>query len=138
MNFDPVPLMQQCIQIAEENKTPFGAALVNVDGEVLELAANSTRKDSPVAHAEVNVLQYANRYADQELYLITTCEPCPMCAGAALWARVKGIYFGASIADASRFMKQIDISCQQVVDASWADVRVLGGVLRDDCVALFG
>lgn len=137
MTFPVDPIMQQCIDIARANHTPFGAALVNETGSVLKLAPNTTKIDGPTAHAEVNVLKQANEFPEEKLYLITTCEPCPMCAGAALWAKVKGIYFGASIADASQFMKQIDISCQQVVDASWVNIPVVGGVLKEECLELF-
>lgn len=137
MNLAIEPIMQQCIKIAQENQTPFGAALINDKGEILELACNTTRNDGPVAHAEVNVMRHANKYPNDTLYLVTTCEPCPMCAGAAIWAKVEGIYFGASIADASQFMKQIVITCQQVVDASWKKIPVKGGILREACIALF-
>lgn len=129
--------MQQCINIARKNKTPFGAALVNEKGDMLKLASNTTKKDGPVAHAEINVLKHANEFPGDQLFLVTTCEPCPMCAGAALWAKVQEVYFGASIADASQFMKQIDISCQQIVDASWTDITVQGGILKEECLSLF-
>ncbi|MDW3195339.1 MAG: nucleoside deaminase [Cytophagales bacterium] len=137
MTFQVASIMQQCIDIARAHHTPFGAALVNEAGKVLVMAPNTTKIDGSTAHAEMNVLKDANKYPGEQLFLITTCEPCPMCAGAALWTKVKGIYFGASIEDASQFMKQIDISCQQVVDASWVNIPVVSGILKEECLELF-
>jgi len=137
MNFAIEPIMVQCVQIARENQTPFGAALVNLQGEVLELAANTGATDGPTAHAEVNVLRNAHRHHDQNLVLVTTCEPCPMCAGAAVWAGVSAIYYGTSIPEAKTYLKQIDIRCQEIVEASWKKIPVEGGVLRQECLGLF-
>lgn len=137
MKFDIEPIMLKCIDIAQRNQTPFGAALVNDRGEVLELAANSTATDGPVFHAEMNVLKNAHLFPEEQLFLVTTCEPCPMCAGAAIWAKVKGICYGASIGDASQYMKQISVSSQQIVEASWVEMDIVGGVLREECIELF-
>lgn len=130
-------VMLECIAVAKENNTPFGAALINKSGEVLEIAANTGKVDGPTAHAEMNVLKHAHKYPNQSLHLITTCEPCPMCAGAAVWAKVEHIYYGASIADAADYLNQIHISCSDIIQASGLNTSIKGDILRTQCVDLF-
>ena len=78
---------------------PIGAVIVK-DGEILSRAHNlrETTQD-PVAHAEVLAIRAAAqsldswRLVDCDIYC--TLEPCPMCAGAVVNSRIRGIYFGA-------------------------------------------
>lgn len=129
--------MIECIKLAKERQSSFSAALVDERGEILEIATNTVKKDGPVAHAETNVLQHAFKYRDKDIHLITSCEPCPMCASAAVWAGVKSIYYGASIEDAKDYTHQIDISCEEVVSKSdWRKIYIEGGVKKEECIEL--
>src|SRR6188474_3238404 len=79
---------------------PFGAVLVR-DGEVLGEGTNRVTSDcDPTAHAEVVALRRAcARLASHDLagaVLYASCEPCPMCLGAALWARVARVVYAAT------------------------------------------
>ncbi len=83
-----------------KNEIPIGACLVSKGGEVLAVSGNRTRTDlDPTAHAEIVVLRLAAqkignfRLTDTTIY--TTIEPCAMCAGALIQARVKRLVFGA-------------------------------------------
>jgi tRNA(Arg) A34 adenosine deaminase TadA len=60
-----------------------------------------------------------------------------MCAMAAVWAGVSKIYFGATIDDAAAHGHQVKIYCREVAEKAWYDIKVEGGVLQEDCVALF-
>jgi len=103
--------LRRAIQMATENVVtgaggPFGAVIVR-DGRIVAEAVNSvTASLDPTAHAEVNAIRAAAKalgsftLAGCQLY--TSCEPCPMCLAAAYWARIDGIFFGASAADAAR------------------------------------
>lgn len=96
--------MQTAIQAAHNAKdfdeVPIGACLVNASGEILASAFNQTitRKD-PTAHAEILVLREAGKllgnYRLTDTTIYTTIEPCVMCAGALVNARVKRLVFGA-------------------------------------------
>lgn len=84
---------------AAVGEVPVGAALV-VDGEVLATRGNEReRRHDPTAHAEMLVLRDAAamvggwRLKDATLYV--TLEPCPMCAGAIVLARVRRLVYGA-------------------------------------------
>ncbi len=86
---------------AERGEVPVGAVLVGADGTVLARAGNRTRELSdPTAHAEMLVIRQAaaregsERLAGADLYV--TLEPCPMCAAAISFARLKRLYYGAA------------------------------------------
>jgi len=88
-------------QIAfEEDEVPIGAVIVK-DGEILAKAHNLREKlNDPTAHAELIAIRLASaklnswRLLDTTVYV--TVEPCPMCAGAIVLARVKRLVFGAT------------------------------------------
>lgn len=82
---------------------PVGAAVV-VDGEVVARAGNEReRRGDPTAHAEVLALRAAaealGTWRLTEATLVVTLEPCPMCAGALVGARVRRLVFGADNPD---------------------------------------
>lgn len=84
---------------------PFGAVVVR-DGELLGEGANRvTADDDPTAHAEVVALRRAcAAVGSHELsgaVLYASCEPCPMCLAASLWARVDMVVYAADRSDAA-------------------------------------
>jgi guanine deaminase len=93
------------IGVAEGFGGPFGAVVV-LHGRILGRACNRVLADrDPTAHAEVLAIrQAAAALGSPHLTgaaLYASCEPCPMCLGAALWARLERVYFSASRADAA-------------------------------------
>jgi tRNA(Arg) A34 adenosine deaminase TadA len=97
--------MQQALAEAEaaarRGEVPVGAVVVARDGAVLAAAGNRTRELSdPTAHAEMLAIRAAGallgseRLAECDLYV--TLEPCPMCAAAISFARIRRLYFGAA------------------------------------------
>jgi tRNA(adenine34) deaminase len=85
---------------AKADEVPVGAVVV-LDGKVIASGRNRIRELSdPTAHAEVLALREASRQLRHErlggTILYTTLEPCPMCAGAAVLARVDAVVFGAA------------------------------------------
>ena len=90
----------------EDGGGPFGALLVR-DGALLAEGQNRVTRDSdPTAHAEVQAIRAACRavgdFSLRGATLYTSCEPCPLCLSAALWARVDRIVFAADRHDAAR------------------------------------
>ena len=96
--------MWAAIRVAREaeklNEVPIGAVLVDSDGRILAATSNRTIKNNdPTAHAEILALRLAAlrignyRLAGTTMY--STIEPCTMCAGALVNARVARIVFGA-------------------------------------------
>lgn len=85
---------------ALRGEVPVGAVVVR-DGEVLARAGNRTRElADPTAHAEMLAIREACRITGSERLggadLYVTLEPCPMCAGAISFARLRRLYFGAA------------------------------------------
>ena len=92
--------IKAAIKAGESDEIPIGAILTNEAGEVLAIAGNRTISDSdPTAHAEILALREAARkignYRLTDATVYTTIEPCAMCAGALVNARIKRLVFGA-------------------------------------------
>jgi len=123
-------------------QSPFGAVLVR-DGSVVAATHNTVWRDTdPTAHAEVNCLRRAAAaLATVDLSgttLYSTCEPCPMCLAAIHWAKVDRVVFGASIADsAAAGFVELPIPAKSLAEQGGSRLVVEGGILRDECVALF-
>jgi tRNA(adenine34) deaminase len=86
---------------AERGEVPIGAVITGPDGAVLAAAGNRTEQDrDPTAHAEMLAIRAAAeklgapRLVDCDLYV--TLEPCPMCAQAISFARIRRLYWGAA------------------------------------------
>ena len=82
------------------NEVPVGAVLVEESGKILSKGCNRTvRLEDPTAHAEILVLRQAakkiHNYRLLNTNLYVTVEPCVMCMGAVIHARIAGVIFGA-------------------------------------------
>jgi tRNA(Arg) A34 adenosine deaminase TadA len=126
-----------------ERPVPFGSSIVETrGGKVLLKALNAVAPEfDPSSHAEVKAIRKATKglktlsLAGYTLY--TTCEPCPMCMSAALWAGLDRVVYGATIEDANRHCRQIHIHAEELNERSDMRCVVDGPVLRDECYALF-
>ena len=134
-------LMRQAIDVARSTPpgdVPVGALVVDADGHVLATATNRREQDAdPLAHAEVLALRQATKalgdsWRLERCTLVVTLEPCAMCAGAALGARVGRIVFGA--------YEPRTGACGSVWDlpreAPLHKAEVRGGVLQPECEQL--
>ena len=93
--------LAQARAAAVRGEVPIGAVIVGPDGVVLAEAGNQTEADrDPTAHAEMLAIRMAAaklgapRLVDCDLHV--TLEPCPMCAQAISFARLRRVYWGAS------------------------------------------
>jgi len=131
--------MRRAIDAAVEVETlgevPIGACLIDAGGELLASAGNRTIIDSdPTAHAEILVLRQAagkiGNYRLTETVLYTTIEPCAMCAGALVNARVKRLVFGARD---ERFGAVESVF--RICDSGSLNhrIEITSGVLAEDC-----
>lgn len=103
--------MMAAIQQAEENIIhgkggPFGAVVVH-EGKIIAAVGNKvTSTNDPTAHAEVVAIREAckvlNTFDLSGCEIYASCEPCPMCLGAIMWARIDKLYYAADRIDASR------------------------------------
>lgn len=134
--------LDQAQKAFDQDETPIGCVIV-INNQVVATTFNTREKDkSPLAHAEIKALLLAAktqgdwRLTDATVYV--TLEPCPMCLGAILQARVKKLVFGC-----------VDEKRQIAVDTVFPSLKnkskltdnnhtltIMGGVLADDASQL--
>ncbi|MEM8804624.1 MAG: tRNA adenosine(34) deaminase TadA [Cyanobacteria bacterium P01_G01_bin.38] len=131
--------MIRALELAEAAGTagdvPVGAVVVDAEGQVLAEAANRRQRDQdPTAHAEVLALRAAGQklgswHLDQ-CTLYVTLEPCPMCAGAMINARLGQLVYGADDPKAGAIRSVLNLPDSA---ASNHRLSVVGGILGDVC-----
>jgi len=127
--------LREAERALEHEDVPIGAVVVRDDGEVLGTGHNERelRKD-PTAHAEIIALREAAtvvggwRVLDAVLYV--TLEPCAMCAGAIVLARVPRVVYGASDPKAGACGSVLDVLGEPRLNHR---PEVAGGLLAQDC-----
>jgi guanine deaminase len=99
----PESYLEQAVSLAVRNVSdgggPFGAVVVTPDGTVHEGVNRVTRDNDPTAHAEVVAIRRAasasGTFDLSGSVLYASCEPCPLCLAAALWARIDKVLYAA-------------------------------------------
>jgi tRNA(adenine34) deaminase len=122
---------------ADADEVPVGAILVK-DGQILARGNNRTIRDcDPTAHAEIIALREAARFASNYRLMGTTLyvtiEPCAMCAGAIIQARVPRVVYGADDPKGGAVR-----SCFEVLSHAKLNhqVEVTPGVMAEECSAI--
>ena len=124
---------------------PYGAVIVKAaTGEPVAAGVNDARAN-PTLHGEIVCMNdYVKKHGNrdwEEMILYTTCEPCPMCMTALLWARIGGVVFASSAfspALRSSVGDPIKLSAKEVIDAaSFHKPMLLGGVLEAETDQMF-
>jgi len=130
--------MQGAIAEAEaaerDGEVPVGAVVV-LDGEIIARGNNRVLRDSdPTAHAEVVAMRVAGRvlgnYRLEGCSLYVTLEPCAMCAGAILHARIARLVYAASDPKAGACGSVLDVMNHPQLNHK---VEVVSGVLAEEC-----
>ena len=129
--------LREAERATEHDDVPIGAVLVH-EGEVLATGRNERElRQDPTAHAEVLALREAaaklGTWRVLESVLYVTLEPCAMCAGAIVLARVPRVVFGAWDPKAGAAGSVLDILAQPQLNHR---PEVAGGLLAAECGAL--
>lgn len=95
------------IENAEKGGGPFGAVIVK-DGKIIAWGVNRViQLNDPTAHAEILAIRKASEkiksFDLSDCVIYSSCEPCPMCMGAILWARIRGLFYAFSKEDARKY-----------------------------------
>lgn len=136
--------MKLAVALAQTNPMhPFGTVIVDRrDARIVGQGVNRV-EDNPLWHGEICAINDCVDRGEQivwnDLDLYTTAEPCPMCQAAIIWAGIGRVFFGTSISRLAELgWRQIQISASTIVQhASEISCEVFGGVLMDECDALF-
>ncbi len=133
--------MREALRLADvaeaRGDVPVGALVVGASGEILGQGENRTiAENDPTAHAEILALRDAGKRVENhrltDAVLVVTLEPCIMCLGAVIQARLAGVVFAATDPKAGCLISRMD-----GYQLSWSNHRfwVLGGVLAEECGA---
>ena len=129
--------IKQAVKADKEGEVPVGAVLVHDNKLIAKSYNQSISNNDASAHAEIQVLRKAgsklNNYRLNNSTLYVTLEPCVMCLGALVHARISNIVFGAF-----DFKTGVCGSCVDLTSAKFFNhkIKIDGGVLEDDCMNL--
>ena len=126
--------LEEAYIAAQKGEVPVGAVLEK-NGEILAKAHNLTETEKdPTAHAEILAIRAASkklgatRLAGTNLYV--TCEPCSMCSGAIVLARINKLYIGTTDPKAGACGSALDILQNEALNHK---VEVHIGLLQEEC-----
>lgn len=129
---------------------PIGAVVIKNTSVVIKVGNKSKMYEDPTLHAEVVAIQSAariiGRNALKQCVIYATHEPCPMCMGAIIYARLAGMVFGARIEDMKKHKvnnttnhswRTIDIRAKDILQRSNHQLTIIEDFMRDECKKLF-
>ena len=142
--------MNKFMQIAKENADTgilkneggsFGAVIVDENNNIISNGNNQVlNQKDPTAHAEIVAIREAckklNTYDLSNCILYTSCEPCPMCLSAIIWANIKKVYYGCTKHDADKIGFRDDI-IYQYLKGEKTDLIDLQEMDREECLKTF-
>lgn len=146
---DLISISEQYIKVAieqakkslREGNHGFGAVIIKENRIIAEACDTEETGKDPTAHAEMNAIRKASRKLGKDLdgcILISTHEPCPMCATAIVWSNIKKVVFGYSIEDAIKQGRtRIAIQCEEIFTRAETHIEIEKGVLIDECALLY-
>ena len=127
--------------ISKEEGGPFGAVIIDKEGNVISNGNNQVIKNNdPTAHAEIVAIREAceklHTYDLSDYILYTSCEPCPMCLSAIIWANIKEVYYGCTKEDAGEIGFRDDM-IYDYLKGNNSDLIHLKKMDRDECLEVF-
>jgi tRNA(Arg) A34 adenosine deaminase TadA len=131
----------------DEGQHPFGAILVGPDGAVLMEQGNAFQPHHDMTgHAERVLMTRASQAYRPEFLasctMYTSAEPCAMCSGAAYWAGVGRVVYGAAESELKALTGNhpenptLDLPCRMVFSAGQRKIEVIGPLLSAEAIAL--
>lgn len=129
--------LREASSAAESGEVPVGAVIV-FDGRIIASAHNQREQlQDPTAHAEMLAMTQASAHLEswrlENCTLYVTLEPCPMCAGAILQARIPKVVFGAADPKAGAVTTLFQLLNDRRLNHR---CEVVSGILADECGAV--
>ncbi len=129
--------LASAVEAGEQGEVPVGAVAVYEDHCLASARNRSIQLSDPTAHAEILLLREAGRllgnYRFPGVEIFVTLEPCSMCAGALIWARVARLIFAAPDPKAGAV-----ISCARLLEPGRFNhsIQTMGGILAEESAEL--
>lgn len=124
-----------------EGNNGFGAVIIK-DEQIISSSHDmeDTRSD-PTSHAEINAIKEASWKLGKDLtgcILVSTHEPCRMCAAAVVWSGISEIAYGYSICEAlNQERKRIELTCYELFKRAGANIKIHENILKHECSILY-
>lgn len=120
---------------------PFGVVITDKKGNIISNGNNKVIKEKdPTAHAEIVAIREAckklNTYDLSDCVLYTSCEPCPMCLSAIIWANIKEVYYACTKEDAGEIGFKDD-AIYDFIRGKNKELLNLKQIDRDECIKTF-
>ncbi len=129
--------LKEAQRAADENEVPIGAVAVK-DGKVIARAHNvRERTNDPLGHAEILLIKKCARklksWRLEGVTVYVTCEPCVMCAGALVQARVTRLVYGCRDPKAGACASLYEVTRDARLNHR---IETVGGVLEEECASM--
>ncbi|MCL2859332.1 MAG: nucleoside deaminase [Oscillospiraceae bacterium] len=127
-----IRLVMEETEIAiKEGNEPFGAILVDEQGNIVEKAHNTVNTNmDPTAHAEMTIIRNTCRKLNSlvlsEYTLFCNAEPCSMCMSAIIKTKIKTVYYGTD-------MEKQSVRAAEINNKVKVPVALCGGILQEEC-----
>jgi len=129
----------QARKAAASDETPIGAVVIDADSRTILARAHNQciGLNDPTAHAEILALRQTaagkGNYRLPGMVMVVTLEPCLMCLGAMIQARISGLVFGTRDPRAGAI-----VSCLDISELQWLNHRMwyMDGVMENECAEL--
>jgi len=126
------------VQAGENGEIPVGAIIISSDRQILATAQNRKERDrDPTAHAEILAIKNAAKALKDwhlnQTTLYVTLEPCPMCAGAIIQARIETLVYGASDPKTGAIHTVVSLPNSA---ASFHKLKAIAGIRELECQKL--
>ncbi|MFH0917229.1 MAG: nucleoside deaminase [bacterium] len=140
-SFMEIAIEEAMLSKREGNKG-YGAVVTLGEQVIARTHDSAVTERDPSLHAEFKAIrQTVAAFGAADLcgaVLFSTCEPCAMCTGLAVWANLTSIVYGASIADTARMGRsRILVDATEIAARSPNMLEVIGGVSREECESLY-
>ena len=125
--------LDQAKQAIEQNEVPVGCVIVYNDNIIAKAHNTVEQNKCPTCHAEINAINEAAKVMGKYLNdcdMYVTLEPCPMCTGAIIGAKIKRLYIGAPDSKTGCCGSNLDIITKQHFNHK---VEVYHGIMESKC-----
>jgi len=126
--------MEEADLAIADGDSPFGAVIVDADGNLIARAHNRENSDlTDTSHAEINAMRMASqKLGTKRLHgciLISNAEPCSMCASAIIKSGMREVYYGADMEPHCNPY----LTCKEVAKYAHSEITIHSGILKEEC-----